>query len=162
MASSEPGRRVRQSVLDRLIDREPQAAADPVDGWGGSVARYRQSVLRDLEWLLNTRRTPDPAPDDLPLVRDSIYNYGLPDLSSLSADSPGDRRLLLREVQRTLQAYEPRLDSVRVSAAEPAETSRPQIRLAVEGLLLMEPEPERVTFDTVLELSSGHFDVEEG
>jgi len=161
MASSDSGGRVRPSVLDRLIDRSPEEKADPVDGWGGSALRYKRSVLRDLEWLLNTRRTPEPAPDDLPLVRDSVYNYGLPDLSSLSADSSEDRRTLLREVQKTLRAFEPRLDSVQVTAADPDETSQPEIRLSVQGLLLMDPEPERVSFDTVLELASGHFDVEE-
>lgn len=162
MASSGSRPRVQPSVLDRLVDHDVDGTGDAPEGWGGSVARYKRSVLRDMEWLLNTRRTPGPVPEDLPLVRSSVYRYGLPDLSSLSADSPGDRRLLLREVRETLKSYEPRLGDVRVSAADPAEASRPEIRLSVQGLLLMEPEPERVSFDTVLELASGHFDVEEG
>lgn len=163
MASSDPGRRVQQSVLDRLVDRDPRGRTGGVEEWGTSVAAYRHSVLRDLEQLLNTRRTPRPVPEGLELVRSSVFRYGLPDLSSLSADSTDDRRLLLREVQETLRAYEPRLAEVRVSAAgtdDPSRSSRPEIRLVVRGLLLMEPEPEQVSFDTVLELSSGHVAVE--
>lgn len=163
MASSEPDRRVRLSVLDRLIDEEPDRPTDPIGGWEDSVARHKAAVLRDLEWLLNTRRTPETAPEDLPEVRRSLYHYGLPDLSSLSADSTADRRHLLREVERTLERFEPRLENIRVTVRESDEAEgKPRVRFAVEGLLRMEPEPEKVSFDTVLELASGRFDIDEG
>lgn len=159
MPSREEQQPVQPSVLDRLIDRDDRT---PGGGWGQSVARYKASVLRDLEWLLNTRRTPETAPEDLPELRQSVYHYGLPDLSSLSADSTSDRRFLLREVERTLELFEPRLNSVQVSLADVGEAGRPEIRFVVKGLLRMEPSPERVSFDTVLSLASGRFEVEGG
>jgi len=36
---------------------------------------------------------------------------------------------------------------------------RHRIRFTIDGLLRMEPNPERVTFDTVLEIGSGEFSV---
>jgi predicted component of type VI protein secretion system len=46
---------------------------------------------------------------------------------------------------------------VRVVSAEDAPGGGREVRFVVEGLLQMEPEPERVTFDTVLETGSGTF-----
>ncbi len=157
MARREGDEPVRASVIDRLTSGDDAGAPR---GWGQSVARYRASVLRDLEWLLNTRRTSEPAPEDFPELRESVYHYGLPDLGSLSADSTSDRRFLLREVERTLETFEPRLDGVQVNLADVGEAGRPEIRFSVRGLLRMEPSPERVSFDTVLSLASGRFDVE--
>lgn len=158
MASRDDQRPVQPSVLDRLIDRDDGGTGE----WGQSVARYKASVLRDLEWLLNTRRTPEAASEDFPELRRSVYHYGLPDLSSLSADSTSDRRFLLHEVERTIELFEPRLDGVQVSLAKVGEAGRPEIRFSVRGLLRMEPSPERVSFDTVLSLASGRFAVEGG
>ena len=56
MSSRELEPTVRQSVLDRLMDTTPGLAADPPASWRESVDQLRASVMRDLEWLLNTRR----------------------------------------------------------------------------------------------------------
>jgi type VI secretion system protein ImpF len=155
-------RTVRHSVLDRLIDRTPQLAADPPLPWEESVRELRQSVLRDLEWLLNTRRIAEPAPDRYPETQRSVYHYGLPDISSVSADSDSVRRRLLRQIEESIQLYEPRLTSVRVTPVEVDEEGHRQIRFVIEALLRMEPNPERVAFDTVLEIASGTFQISGG
>ncbi|CAN5817435.1 N/A [soil metagenome] len=146
---------VRQSVIERLIDLEPKVAEDLPLAWEDSVARKRDSVRRDLEWLLNTRRTSEPAPSEYPELQNSVFHFGLPDLTSLSADSLETRHRLLREVEACIRAYEPRLTSVRVSAGPGTLGSRHQVRFIVEALLRLDPNPERVVFDTVLEVTSG-------
>jgi type VI secretion system protein ImpF len=146
---------VRQSVIERLIDREPRMPEDLPVEWEDSVALKRDSVRRDLEWLLNTRRTSEPAPAEFPEVQNSVFHFGLPDLTSLSADSAETRHRLLREVEACIRAFEPRLTSVRVSAGPGTLGSRHQVRFMVEALLRLDPNPERVVFDTVLEVTSG-------
>ncbi len=146
---------VQQSVLERLIDREPKVASDPSRDWAESVALKRASVKRDLEWLLNTRRTSEPAPTRFPEVRASVHHFGLPDLTSLSADSPETHQRLLREVEEAIRQFEPRLTQVRVTARPQEGSERHRVRFLVEALLRLDPEPERITFDTVLEVSSG-------
>ena len=47
-----------------------------------------ESVRRDLEDLLNTRRTPPDGIQDEELLRDCILNYGLPDLTGVQAITP--------------------------------------------------------------------------
>jgi type VI secretion system protein ImpF len=151
-------RTAKPSLLDRLIDLDPREPADPPRSREESVRAYRASVLRDLEWLLNTRRTVVSVPESLTNVRASTFNYGLPDVSSLSADSVETRADLVRQIERTIREFEPRLVDVRVTASDDNPLDR-QIRFVIEGLLDMEPNPERVVFDTVLEISSGDFSV---
>lgn len=150
-------RTVRSSLLDRLVDEDPRAIEDPVRTRAQSVKEYRDSVLRDLEWLLNSRRMIVEPPPQLSELRKSVFCYGPPDISSMSGDSPSVRRGLLRHVEELIRTFEPRLMGVRVSLREDGSRELRQIRFVIEGLLRMDPDPERITFDTVLEISSGTF-----
>ena len=160
MARAEMERTVQQSVLDRLIDEDPSAAADPPTAFGLSVRRFKASVRRDLEALLNTRRIPDPAPEALGEVATSLHHYGLPDITSLSSDSAESRAILVQRIEETVRLFEPRLSNVRVSVSESAGVAGRELRFLIEGLLRMDPSPEQVVFDTVLELASGEYQVE--
>ena len=66
MARRDAEQNVTQSVLERLIDREPDSPTDPPSTYAQSVRQLKLSLRRDLEWLLNTRRTPEPAGENLP------------------------------------------------------------------------------------------------
>lgn len=118
MARSDQDVTVTPSVLDRLIDLDRVASADPPANRTQSVRQLKASLRRDLEWLLNTRRNPDEAPEAYEHLSVSLYNYGLPDVTSMSVDSPRDRNRLLRLVELTVQTFEPRLASVRVRPIE--------------------------------------------
>lgn len=157
MDSREAGASVRHSVLDRLLAGNAPGADAP-DDMAESVRQLKFAVLRDLEWLLNTRRIAEPASDAYPEVQRSVYHYGLPDVSSLSLDEQTVRRRLVAYVEECIESFEPRLTAVRVT---PAETKREDrtVRFTVEALLRMEPNPERIVFDTVLEPSRGEFQV---
>jgi type VI secretion system protein ImpF len=144
---------MRRSVLDRLLqtgEAEPHTESQ-------AARAMRASVLRDIEWLLNTRRIMLKAPEHLTELQESVYHYGLPDISSKNADSLADRRDVLREVAECIERFEPRLMSVRVVEQSTEENSR-QIRFQVEALLRL-PTPEPFFFDTVVDLSTGRFKV---
>jgi len=151
-------RTAKPSVLDRLIDTEPRESADAPLSREESERRYRNAVLRDVEWLLNTRRTNVSIPDSLPELQASAFAFGLPDLSSLSADDRETRLALVRQIERTVRQFEPRLTDVRVSLA-PGDEAERRIHFTIEALLKMEPNPERVVFDTVMEITNGDFSV---
>lgn len=160
MSTQATERTVRQTVIDRLIDLEPAHAADAPLTWGESVRQLKLSLLRDLEWLLNTRRSPEPAPESSPEVYRSVFNFGLPDVTSMSSESDAVRARLQHYIEETIEIFEPRLMDVRVSIFRPsasAESESRNMKFVVEGLLRMEPNPERVMFDTVLETGSGKF-----
>jgi type VI secretion system protein ImpF len=54
---------VTLSVLDRLIDRDPKTRSEIPFTRAQSLRELKLALKRDLEWLLNTRKTIDPSPD---------------------------------------------------------------------------------------------------
>jgi type VI secretion system protein ImpF len=152
----EAERVIRRPVIDRLLQTgEPEPRT-----WSESVRALRTSLMRDIDWLLNTRRIAEPAPDVLAELQQSVYHYGLPDVSSLSADAHVTRRILIRQVEECLRIFEPRLADVRVSEAEsPGEARQHQLHFVIEGVLQLHPESVPIVFDTVLDSSSGRFSV---
>jgi type VI secretion system protein ImpF len=159
MARRETEETVTQSVLERLIDLEPAARTDAPQTRGQSVRQLKSALRRDLEWLLNTRQIAGGVPEDYQLLERSLFGYGLPDVSNLSANSIRDRNRLLRMLENTISAFEPRLSGVKVSIVDSGSNSGRQLRFQIEGLLLMDPAPELISFDTVLQLSSGEYQV---
>ncbi|MBI4877701.1 MAG: type VI secretion system baseplate subunit TssE [Acidobacteria bacterium] len=158
MAKLETEAHVTPSLLDRLTDAEPKLALDSPMTRAQSVRQLKASLRHDLEWLLNTRRTPDEAPDTLPDLQASLYNYGLPDMTSFSINSQQDQSRLSWLLESTIATFEPRLESVQVSM-EPVAAGSRMLRFQIEGMLRMDPAPERISFDTVLELTSGTYQV---
>lgn len=155
---------VRQSVLDRLTgdDLLYEGAGDrgrPPRTWEDSADLLRRNLLRDLEWLLNTRQVSEPADDTYEHLRRSVYNYGLRDISTFSADSSETADELRRVIERTIERFEPRMTDVRVTLVTDASSKDRTVRFHVEGTLRTEPDPERVEFDTVLEITSKRFEV---
>ena len=98
MPKPDPDLAVTSSIIDRLIDLEPNLSTDPQVSRSQSVSQLKASLRRDLEWLLNTRRNPDAAPDTYEELSQSLYNYGLPDVTSLGLNSPQDKQRLLRHI----------------------------------------------------------------
>lgn len=149
---------VTLSVVDRLVDLEPNRKLEPPLTRAQSVRELKAALRRDLEWLLNSRRTIEESPASLKEVVRSLYNYGLPDVASLYLRSPKDQAYLLESIRTAIEVFEPRLLNVKVTLESAAEDKR-VIRFAIEGLLRMDPAPEQVFFDTVLEPTSGQYQV---
>jgi type VI secretion system protein ImpF len=149
---------VTLSVLDRLIDQEPERKLEPPLTRARSLRELKAALRRDLEWLLNTRRTIEESPASLKELERSLYNYGLPDVSSLYLRSSNDQNTLLKAIRVAINYFEPRLLNIKV-ALEPAAADARVIRFSIEGLLRMDPAPEHVFFDTMLEPMSGQYQV---
>lgn len=161
MARLELERTVQQSVLDRLVDEDPRAGGDVPLAWGESVRLLKASIRRDLEWLLNTRRTVVPVPDACEEVRNSLFEFGLPDISGRSREQVEVLGRIARDVEETINLFEPRLTAVRVLLADDSDGGREvhRFRLVVEAMLRLDPSPERIVFDTVLDTARGEFEV---
>ena len=149
---------VTPSVLDRLIDDDPHRSVDPPMTRAQSLRQFKQALKRDLEWLLNTRKTPEPASDALPGVSRSIFNYGLDDVSSMVVTSGADQNQLVSLLKSAVETYEPRIQCAHISMDPPSGLSR-VLRFRIEGVVRVDPAPEHVEFDTVLELASGEYEV---
>jgi type VI secretion system protein ImpF len=146
---------IQPSILDRLIDPESGGTAARR---GYAVEQIRDALQRDLEDLLNTRQSDIGLPEAFVETHRSIMGYGLPDLTSLSAITMQQREEVGRLIEAVLGHFEPRLREVRTVLLDPLDTKDRTIRFRVEARLSMEPAPE-VAFDTILELSTGHYSV---
>jgi type VI secretion system protein ImpF len=144
------------SALDRLIDLEPDNSMENPLSRSQSVRLLKNAVRRDLEWLLNSRRIADPPDEGLKELNRSAYVYGLPDLSSLTMASTADKNRLVRQILSAINLFEPRLMNVRLVMVETPDASKKDVRLRIEAMLRMDPVPEPVSFDTVIELKSGN------
>jgi type VI secretion system protein ImpF len=158
MAKRDANGPVMLSVLDRLIDRDPKTRAEVPLTRPQSLRELKLALKRDLEWLLNTRKTIDLAPDSARETVRSVYHYGFADISSKSVLSTRDHSDLVRDMESAIAFYEPRLKRARVRM-ELVEGSYRTLKFVIEGLLCMDPAPEPVRFDTVLELGKGEYEI---
>jgi type VI secretion system protein ImpF len=149
---------VTLSVLDRLIDRDPKNRSEIPYTRAQSLRELKAAMKRDLEWLLNTRKTIDPSPDSARETVRSVYHYGFPDISSKSVLSSRDHGDLVREMESAIAVFEPRLKRAKVRM-ELEEGNYRALKFVIEGLLCMDPAPEPVRFDTVLELGKSEYEI---
>jgi type VI secretion system protein ImpF len=155
MARTQGDVTVTLSVLDRLLDDEPNSSVEAPLSRSESVRRLKKWVRRDLEWLLNTRRNFQEPDESLKEINRSVYVYGLPDFSTYTMASSADQTKLLRHLLTAIKLFEPRLANVRIVPLENPTVGLQRFRLRIEGMLLMDPAPEPVSFDTLIELRSG-------
>ena len=144
---------VTQSLVDRLVDREqwPETRA-------ASIAMYRDSLKRDIEWLLNTRQPVIPALESYPATAVSVLNFGLPDLHSFDGSGGKGQNALTVALEKCIRTFEPRISQPRVFLTRTDLLSR-SLRFHIEGQIVYENMDEEIKFDTVLELISGEYEV---
>ena len=160
MARTDYETRVTSSVLDRLLDYEPKAVKESPKSRSKSLAELKQSVRRDLEWLLNTRQYIGNVEENLEEVNKSVAVYGLPDFTGISAKSHTELKRLTRSVENALKIFEPRFLNLKVTL-EPISNIERLLKFRIEAQLNIDPSPEPIAFDTVLQLGSGDFKVKE-
>jgi len=144
---------VTQSVLDRLltVDEWPTTRAQ-------SLRFFKDALRRDLEWLLNTRQPHLPELAGFTAAKATVINFGLPDISSLGLLSAADHKSLRLAIEVCIRNFEPRLMDVHVTL-ESSDTVDRKLRFHIEGNMRLDPAPEEISFDTVLELTSGEYKV---
>ena len=164
MAELTPSERLQPSLLDRLTDEEPAKNQESRNRRVLSVQRLRESVLRDVAWLLNSASLPE---DDLeanyPHVAKSVVNYGLPDLAGLTA-SGIDVAELEQIVKQALWDFEPRImrHSLKVRAhADSSDMSHNALVFEIEGELWAQPIPLELLLKTEIDLETGDIAVTE-
>lgn len=158
MARHEIENAVQLSVLDRLIDEEPDRGIEAPMSRAQSLRQLKASLRRDLEWLLNSRQRLDAEDLSSGSSEVTVLDYGLPDVTSLALHSARDQNRLLKAIESAIEAFEPRLQNVRVTM-QPAVDTLKGFHFMVEGLLKVDPAPEHVYFDTRLEVSTGEYEV---
>jgi type VI secretion system protein ImpF len=160
MASTDNDGGVTVSVLDRLIDYEPETSREAAGSRSKSLRQLKETVRRDLEWLLNTRQVAKGLPRELKELNNSLAAYGLPDFTNLAIDQVDDQKWMRSKIQDAIRIFEPRLQDVTVTL-QPTHSTNRLMHFRINGRLKVEPSPEPISFDTVLQLVSGQYVVKE-
>lgn len=164
MAELTPSERLQPCLLDRLTDDDPELTKESRDQRIVSLRRYRQAVLRDLDWLLNSGAHPrQDGLEEFSEVPNSVLNYGIPDMTGTTASGvkPEDfERRLVEAIRR----FEPRIaaDSLRVRVvAGPGLMDHNAISFELEGELWALPMPDPLYVRTEVDLETGQCEVKD-
>lgn len=139
------------SLLDRLLDDEPEKTKESFKSQTQVLREVKDSVRRDLEHLLNTHVYWQVVPEHFTELDVSLVNYGLADFSSANMASEDNRKRFCMKIEDTIKKFEPRFKSVDVTLLNNSEPLDRTLRLRIDALLDVDPEPEPIVFDSVME-----------
>ena len=142
---------IRPSILDRLLDDEPEKKREEADDQFQVTRSLRESVRRDLELLLNTRYRVTSVSGNHPELDISLVNYGLPDLATVNLVDEDTRIDFCRSLEAAVRRYEPRFKSIKVNTLGNVENEDRTVRFRIDAVLHADPAPEIIIFDSVLE-----------
>ena len=156
--------RLQPSLLDRLTDTDPENKSEPRERRVLSFQRLKAGVLRDLAWLLSTGYL--ETFEDLeahPHARNSVVNYGLPDLTGVSVANMDSARLE-KIVREAIVKFEPRINQRTLKVQVTVDRGRMHrnaMTFRIEGELWAQPAPLSLLLRTELDLETGNVDVRE-
>lgn len=147
------------SILDRLLDDEPERREEHPKSRHQILRELKESIRRDLHNLLNTRWRCSAWPPGLDELECSLVNYGMPEFSgnNVWSTDPEEFRQLL---ERVIRRYEPRFKTVKVSLLKNTDRSDRSLRFRIDVLVNAQPAPEPLVFDSTLEPTDCTFAVE--
>ena len=135
------------SLLDKLAPRENER------GSRSQMDSIEESIIRDLEMLLNTRREEFLIPPEFEQTATSIVNFGIPDLAKCGSLRSGpEQTKLCRWIEEAIRVFEPRLCNVAVRVVD-RENVNPVLRFRVEAKA--EFTARRVAFELGLKRDNG-------
>ncbi|SAI26010.1 type VI secretion system lysozyme-like protein [Bordetella ansorpii] len=155
--------RLQPSLLDRLMDNEPQRRGEAAEASMLTHNELRTAVLRDLRWLLNTvnlETTQDlSAYDSVPR---SCLNFGVRAMAGRRM-SDIDWVDVESSIRDAIATFEPRIleSSVEVRCISDTGTLEHHnvLTLEIRGMLWCVPYPMEFLFRTDIDLESGHMDL---
>lgn len=136
---------ITQSLLDRLIDEDPEHGYDPPEKEEDELFRYKAGLRRDLEALLNGKRPQLAALDRHEALGRSILGFGLRDISTEDFSAAGARDRIRRMVAQCIRDHEPRLSDVEVEMDEGATSEG--VRFRIVAVLKLTRDQDMVVYD---------------
>lgn len=151
-----PLEKLQPCLLDRLTDDDPKNTLESRTQRVISISRYRNGVLRDLEWLFNaSAHLPEEGKvkfrlSDYPEAFRSVINFGSRQLCGMLAPNMGE---LERQLAETIQLFEPRI--LRNSLSVKAIMERNAVDFEIQGEIWANPIPEQLFIKTKIDLETG-------
>ena len=162
MAELTQKERLQPSLLDRLTDDEPHQKKESREKRVLSMSKLRQSVVRDISWLLNARSL-DTVVDlsSYPEVANSVLNYGIKDLSGASV-SGSNIALIERDLKQAIKNFEPRIlpQSLNIQViASDNKMNNQAMQFDIEADLWAQPLPLHLYLHSEMDTLTGDFEL---
>jgi len=163
MAELNRDQRFLPCLLDRLRDDDPKNSEESRNQRVLSLQRYKEGVLRDLQWLFNAgAHLPVEGKKELrladyPEAMRSVINFGTRQLCGLIAP---DMEALESELSEALTVFEPRI--MRHTVMIKASQDRHLVAFELRAELWAEPIPEQLLLKTTIDLETGQCTLGDG
>lgn len=149
------------SILDRLIDFEPEKSEEPEKSRAQVIKELRESIRRDLENLLNTRLPCiELDKQDQALTGTPAY-YGIPDFAGANLQSGAGREEFRATIENVIRHNETRFKTVTVELLSDVDELDRSLHFRVDALLNVEPAIKPIVFDSSLEPVTRNFEVKD-
>lgn len=142
---------IEASLLDKLIDLEPNISNAEEKRTGITVRVLRRAMKRDLENLLNAKVRWMNWPRYYQELDNSLFNYGLPDFSGVPVGTTDGKLALCAKVKQTILRFEPRIIEVNVEPVEVNDDVDRCLKLRIEALMHADPHPELISLESEVE-----------
>ena len=157
--------RLQPSLLDRLVDWQPQQKVEPLEARVLTKQTLRAAVLRDLQWLFNCEaHGAEFDSGRYPHTADSVLNFGLPTLSGQFASSV-QSSVIEAGIKRALLRFEPRILpktlEVELVAEQSSLDTHNRVSLLLRGMLWAQPVPVEFLLRSRIDLEEGRITVED-
>lgn len=170
------GPRINPTLFDKLVSDLPMEGLRREEGAGGHAdaegdqlryysvprlerfneAALRDTVRRELNWLLNTTNLAATVDlDPYPEVKASVLNFGVPDLAGKLLQ----RKVVVgrsREIRDAIRTYEPRIDPKRLEVEPQVSADKPNsVTYVIRGDVTAAVNALPVVFKTEVEIDTG-------
>lgn len=151
---------IATSVFDRLLDSEPDRPTDGPISIPAQTRLLQESIRRDLEALLNTRRSPASPPGSFGELSDSVLSYGVDGFVSANLVTDEAKIALARSLEHRIASTETRLDNVRVTILKSRTTGERTLKMRIEANYRLQEGAPPIHFETTIDPSSQRFSIE--
>lgn len=150
--------RLQPALLDRLVDHSPEEQSESMESVFVTDRRLRESLVRDLAWLLNTSAASAQEFDGAEEARNSVLNFGIPPLAG-KRSSDAEQQQIETALREAIERFEPRIlpDTIDIKRVETldANAHRNTLHFHIRCHYWSEPYPLELLLGSSLDLESG-------
>ena len=149
------------SLLDRLLDDAPDVRVETPRSRQAMMRDALESLRRDLEAVLNTRRCPNSPPAGLARLRRSLLTYGVGDFIGANMTTREQRAVFAAGLEESIRECEPRFRQLSVTVLDPREATERVLRLRIEAMVVLDDGAVPVLFASSVNPATLRFSVAE-
>lgn len=146
------------SVLDRLVGGESRANSRSQARRGYNINQLKQAIRRDLEDMLNSYQRVQATPADLSALGESIFDYGIPDLTDVSLSSAIQIEHFRARLEAAILHFDQRFERVKVKV-ESVDSTDHTLRFRIDAIIHVYPAEEEIVLHSYMDPATRRFSI---